>query len=68
MQKSVMYAKKIHYKYAIYSLQILIIDTVDFFHNSLLFILFKILIIIYKIVILKVFSDKSNHDKIYDNS
>jgi hypothetical protein len=53
-----------------YSLQILIVDAVDFLHNVWLLILFKILISIYKIIIeiSKFFSAKSNHNKIYDNS
>jgi hypothetical protein len=51
------------------NLRILIIDPVDFFHNILLLILYKILIIIYKIINynLNFFSYKSNHNKQYYN-
>jgi hypothetical protein len=51
------------------SLWILIVDAVDFIHNIWLFVLFKILILIYKIIIQisNSFSDKPKHNKIYDN-
>jgi hypothetical protein len=55
--------------YEIYSLQILIIDTINSLCNVWPFVLFKILILIYKIIsyVLIFFSDKSNHNNIYDN-
>jgi hypothetical protein len=54
-----------------FSLRILKVDIIDFLCNVWLFILFKILILIYKIIsyILNffIFSDKSNRNKIYGN-
>jgi hypothetical protein len=53
-----------------YFLWILIVDTVDFLCNIWLFILFKILIQIFKIIcyISNFFSNKTNHNKIYEFS